>query len=403
MSFLDDLNERLLKLLRRQFGEEAFDGLVERFAKIQFRTDSVKRLKIYFNLRCKVEMGIPLGEALQQLWENESDWDEDSREAANPGATAAVALKVWRDAVLSASEPLSDAMSGWIPDRDRMLIRAGEASNTLDTALRVAEEMHTSEAGMQEAIFKSLAYPGAIIVLVGAVVWVFGIKLFGPLKKTMPPSAFSPELRQLMELSDFLEVAAVPLVISAGGVVVLIVTTLNVWTGRSRVWFERLPPWSLYKLWYESAFLRTLASLLRSGEGQKTALEQMMVTASPWLKERIRAIWLRVRDGDLIGDAIMKTSQRRKKGARLDDTVAFNFPRKEMGRDIKAVQNRDDIGGLIDLLTKNWVNIEVRRLNRLSQIIFYAGMVIAACIIGYMFQSIESIADSVQHMNKHTH
>ena len=85
-----------------------------------------------------------------------------------------------------------------------------------------------------------------------------------------------------------------PISIALIGTAVLIYATLDLWTGWVRNKFDRLPPWSIYRMWNGIGFMLALAGFSEAGEQVNKSVWRMQNQSSPWLRERLSAIhdWL---------------------------------------------------------------------------------------------------------------
>jgi type II secretory pathway component PulF len=95
------------------------------------------------------------------------------------------------------------------------------------------------------------------------------------------------------------------LIISVIGVVVFaVVSTMNIWNGKIRHYFDYLPPWSLYKSYQGSSFLISLASLMSSSVSGFDAIEQMNQHASPWMSSHLKQVMKKMRQGENPGKSL---------------------------------------------------------------------------------------------------
>ena len=87
------------------------------------------------------------------------------------------------------------------------------------------------------------------------------------------------------------------IILLLAGIGAIISYTMSRWTGRFRVIFDYMPPWSIYKSYQASAFLISLASMMRSGVPLNEALKAMRKNAVPWLAEYLDRMFLNLKKG----------------------------------------------------------------------------------------------------------
>lgn len=354
------------------------DSMELSLKRLLFGFDRATQLRLYFNLASYMGMSMSLSEALDQLWMNETDDGRDDRSGT------ALALQAWRQGHRYRSERLCDVMRGWVPDRDRMVIRAGEKSGLLRDALMAAREVDDVAEEMKSAIQEAVGYPILILALVTAVIWSFGINLFGPLKKSMPKVLMSSDIAMLAAVSEVISAAGLPLLIVGVGVAVAIAVTLPHLTGRARVALERIPPWCWYKDWYQAAFLLSFAALMKSSVAPKEAVEELLVGANPYMRERMMAIWRGLKDGNKPGDAMLQSP--------------FNFPDRSLARDIRAMDGRADFGQVLDVITRNWIKTRVMSLRRSGKVVKAVGLAVAGGVIMVSGLAIIGLSQAVMSM-----
>lgn len=328
----------------------------------KFQRNRQAQLMLYFNLASFLQMSMPLAGALDQLWMNETDG------GLNSNTPVAKALEAWRQSVRSKSDKLCDAMVGWVPERDRMVIRAGEKAGALADGLLAALVVDEASEEMQAALVMAVLTPAIVLSIMVGVIWTFGIQLFGPIKQ-VAPGMMTGNVAILSGMADYLAAAGIPTFIVLAGLVGAIVVTLPHLTGSLRQKLDGVPPWSWFKLWYSAAFLLSLSSLVKAEVTPKEAIEELLVGANPWLRERLLELWRLLSGGKTLGEALVE--------ARHD------FPERAMARNIKSLEQRPDFGAALDSVTKTWIKIKVKALKRQAKVIAGIGMFVAAVVVTF--------------------
>lgn len=65
---------------------------------------------------------------------------------------------------------------------------------------------------------------------------------------------------------------------------------LSRWTGPSRVWFDKLPPWSIYKSEQAASFLGVISALVSSGHTVRESLVMIRNLANPYMRWHLNRI-----------------------------------------------------------------------------------------------------------------
>lgn len=248
------------------------ESLEERYLKFRF---SLKhRISLYKKLQRYSEKGFPVYDSLQRF-KARFDKDKDYRGRI---------IKVWI-ANMTHGDNFSAAVSGWIPDSELNLISAGEDAGNIEKGLSEAIKFSESSQKIKKTVINGSTYPVILVLVVLGFIAMFSIKL-APTYLSLLPVEQWPSLGQKMYyLSKFIVdywyiMLAILIALS-----VFITITMPTWTGSVREKFDKLPPWSVYKVYHSSSFLISLASLMESGTPVNDALKRMKKISPPWLEQ----------------------------------------------------------------------------------------------------------------------
>jgi type II secretory pathway component PulF len=184
---------------------------------------------------------------------------------------------------LRKGQTFSQALKGFVPTDEAMVLDAGEASGRLPEAFNAAltsqgakEEMRGAMAGaMAQPIFNFL---GLIVssVALGKMLWPDLMATFA--EKYWPTWCMPMIHFDLWVASNWF---VLPL-----GLVLLPIyyVTLPTWTGRSRQFFDHIPPWSLYRDRNASSLLVVFAGLIKAGLTVDEAIKRISKTSTPYMK-----------------------------------------------------------------------------------------------------------------------
>ncbi|AEK57821.1 Integral membrane protein [Acidithiobacillus caldus SM-1] len=331
------LEDALLKLARKSWGAK-------------------KRSAFYRRLAVYIDNGIPPRQAVKRLLA------QIEGRYKNPDSFWAtmdvdrLALTEIHDR-LANGERFSQAIADWAPASELAILRAGEGSGELPDALRSVLAGSSLVAKVITRIVFSMVEPAVMSLLLLYLLYLIGTKMVPPIAQIAPPSTW-PFLAKLMVPLGAMATSpifyGVLLVLVLGTVAAFI--SLPRWAGRSRVWVENAPPWSIYRRLQGAQWMLAFSKLSRAGIPQSEALLLQSEMASPWMAERLRDAAIRVKNGSEIGKAFADGGYGFPDRVVADDMTAFSgspdFPRlvEELAREWLA-ETESKIQGLVTVLT----------------------------------------------------
>jgi type II secretory pathway component PulF len=189
------------------------------------------------------------------------------------------------------------AVAGWIPDAELNLIQAGEEGPGLEKGLDEAIKFGLSAKKIKNAIISGATYPLVLLLVILAFVAMFSIKMAPTYYKILPVEKWPDMGQYLYYFSSFIVGKWFILASVLGGLGFLISKTLGTWTGSAREIFDKVPPWSVYKVYQGSAFLIALASLVRAQTPLNDALKKLQSVSSKWLGDYINDMLKNLKKG----------------------------------------------------------------------------------------------------------
>lgn len=241
---------------------------------LKFRFNLKHRINLYKKLKKYVESGFPVYESLLKFkarFEKKKDY-------------RAKIIGIWADNIAH-GDKLATALQGWVPDSELNLIAAGEDGAGVETGLGEAIKFSESSQRIKKTIINGGTYPVVLTLIVLGFIAMFSIKL-APTYLSLLPVESWPELgRNFYFFSKFLVDYWYILLafVLVGGFIIAV--TMPTWTGTLREKFDKLPPWSIYKVYHSSSFLISLASLMKSGTPINDALKRMKKISPAWLEQ----------------------------------------------------------------------------------------------------------------------
>lgn len=339
----------------------------EAFIKLQF--SGARRIKIYEALASYLENGVSLRDALDLLYNHASD------DGKKPSAVNAVAISAWRVKYRSGA-PLGMAVKGWVPERDQILISAGDKSDLI-SALRNAAFMQESIGRIKSAVMGGLLYPVGLLLGLFAMFTYFSFNVIPTIETIVARDQWVGSVAALGAASDF--VRSYIIVIAAGviGLIATVVVTLPRWTGKVRIKFDRFPPWSLYRLIQGTGFMLALSSLIRAGIPDHEVLRILARSASPWYAERLHKTLRITLNGHSVGEALYLAGQ--------------DFPDREVVRELRAFSQMNRFEEMLERMSHRRVEEDVKRVQGQAGMLRNIGLGLVGGVLAWMISSIAGL------------
>ncbi|MBN2675888.1 MAG: type II secretion system F family protein [Alphaproteobacteria bacterium] len=342
----------------RQFG-----GFEKSFARFQVKHSGHSRLKIYRKLSALLRNNFTLMDALDRLWMVVS---HDGQKAGEPFA---IAISVWQQR-LENGETFSHALRGWVPHRERLMLGVGDVSrleHALIHVIRVAE----GSQRIIEPLINALAYPLFLLVLTFLIVIMVAVYLVPPLLSAAGKDIiWSGVAGTLVAVSDSISIYwwVFPTTFLVG--FFMISFSLPFWTGKLRVYFDKIPPWSLYRLFTGVSWILSLAALTKSGTPISQGLASLRNDATRYLRERIDATLDYISEGDNLGTALKHTG--------------FNFPDHETIGDLEIYAELDSFEDALEQIGNEYLENAVLRIQSIAGILNSFAILLIAIVISWV-------------------
>ena len=350
--------------------------LERHFARVQFRTGD--RLALYQQLAALLRTGVSKTDALQMAWKVASE------EGRRPKEATALVLRDVLDGMRNGLS-FGDAMRRWVPAEDAMILEATESSDDFPGYLDRYCEVIRKRRQILGTIIGGLLYPAALISAVYGIAYYFGSEVVPKIEGLLPTDQWSGAARFLLLLGDFADRLAIPalvlLLVLVGGVILL----LPRWAGAGRPVADRLPIFSLYRMYTGISFLISVSSLVQGGLSVLNAVERVRPLATPYVRFRLN----RVRTGMLNGLNF---------GAALHAS-GTGWPDPKMNLSIKVFADTHDLSAQLHRISEDWmergrVRIE-RSIGLIRSVVLLIVFGVVLGIIGGMYALQDQIAASL--------
>lgn len=368
-AILDDWSDTLRDLTDIPSKREAF-----RFWRIKRKFFSSRRRVLFYDKLydfCGQGRRVSLREAIQEMC-NRAEEDGDKfhlvlndilSELRNRPTLTTLALKPYLP-----------------PSEFTMLYAADEAgkvaeglANARDAAKQVGEIVGEIKGSLAGPAISLLMLLGVIYALPGMIVEV----LLSLVPETQWPTFALP----MLWLSKYIPSIGHWVILALVIIAWQIVRSLPTWTGplRSKLDHKSIP-WSFYRAYQSATTMIAVSGLKRSGRGLRHALEGIVGEATPWLREHLDEMIVRL------------SSQ----GATVVQAMDTGLLDKELMRDLRDFAKADAETKALELLGNACVRDLRQRITMLSTVMRFTTMVGLVLLFLYINGAVYTVTISAQ-------
>ena len=280
------------------------------------------------------------------------------------------------------------AMTKWVPQDEVSVISSGEIGGNLPKALNLVIDAKQRIARVNTALKTSLVSPLVYVFAVYGMIWAIGHYVTPSLQQVLPKEKAQGLVAGLYAAGDFANswwAVVPPLAIIL--IFAAIVYSLPNWTGRKRVVAERMFPYSFYRDMQGYTWLMSFSALLRSGMADVEILQRQRGNASPWLKERVHALWWRMDNGASLSAAMLAKG----KGG----MPAFGFPNPDIVDDISSMAGFGDFPVRISAVATHWAEELERSTLAFAKSFGFAMEIFMYMVMGVLMLAINAMSTQV--------
>lgn len=343
------------------------------YARMICRFSNATRLKIFKKIAALMRNRFSLMNALDMLY------DGFSNGGKNPSEPLAIAVASWAKA-LQNGLPFSEALRGWAPDRERLMLSVGDVSD-LESAILNLIKVTEGSTKMIRPIIGAISYPSFLALVSVLIIYGIGVYMVPPMVEAAPNVRWRGTAQTLYNTSVWIEKNWLIAFLSLPAVMAIIYFTIGIWTGKIRAIVDNLPPWSLYKVFSGISWLLALSALVKGGTPVSIALRSLRKDSSRYLQERIDKTLVFINNGDNLGQALMKTG--------------LNFPDKEIVQDLKIYSELDNFEEALDNLANNWLDESVYLIEQKASILNMAALLLIGGIIAWAVIGVFDMQDQI--------
>ena len=347
------------------------------YAKLVFRLNTERRMAICRKLASLLRNDFTLMDALGRLEMIES------KGGKKPNEPFAIVMRQWQKN-LERGMSFSDATRGWVPPNETLLVTSGNISNlvlALENVGRVVDGTQRISRAMRGAI----AYPLFLLALTFGIILMVGIYLVPPLADVAGADmVWRGSARSLIALSDF-SIVYWPWVVGVFLAVVFVGwLSLANWSGRVRAMFDKLPPWSVYKIHIGVGWMMALSAMVGSGVTIPDAMRMLADNANKYLRSILESALHYIANGYNLGVALEKTER--------------EFPDADIVGDLTIYADMAGFDKNLSQVANDYLAESVRKMESISNVLNSIGILFVSGIIAWVVLGTFQMQDQITAM-----
>lgn len=345
----------------------------EYYAKLICNFSNEARLKLYRKIASLMRNRFSLMSALDMLHDSASDGGK------SPGEPMAIAIACWGRA-LNNGLTFSDALKGWAPDRERLMLSVGDVSD-LEGALLNLIRVTEGSTKMIRPIIGAIAYPTFLFLMAVLIIYGIGVYMVPPMLDAAPGVRWRGLAKDLVDVSAWIQEYWLVAFSALPVTMLIIYLTIGIWTGPIRAIVDNMPPYSLYKVFVGISWLLALSALVKGGTPVSTAMRALRRDATRYLKERIDKTLVFINNGDNLGIALKKTG--------------LDFPDKEVISDLKIYSELDNFEEALESLANQWLEESVYLIEQKAALLNMAAILSVGGVIAWAVMGTFEMQDQI--------
>ena len=153
-----------------------------------------------------------------------------TNDGKNPSEPLAIAIAQWGYGLQNGMS-FSDALKGWAPDRERLMLSVGDVSD-LEGALYNLIRVTEGTTKMIRPIISAISYPAFLMMMVVLIIYGIGAFMVPPMIDAAPNTRWQGTAKTLVGLSSWIQEYWVVAFSILPAIMLVIYLTIGIWTGR---------------------------------------------------------------------------------------------------------------------------------------------------------------------------
>ncbi len=334
------------------------------FARFMVKTmGGSDRLKFYKKLAALLRNNFTLMDALDRLWNIES------KEGTKPSEPMAIAISSFQKK-LENGESFAEALEGWVPQREQLMLSVGDVSR-LEVALVHVIKVSEGSSRIIGPLINALMYPMFLLLLVFLIIIMVSLYLVPPLIQAAGKNViWTGSASTLVTVSAFITQYWWVFPAVMGVMIAFMGISMSILIGPIRVILDKIPPWSLYRVFSGVSWLLALSSLIKSGTPIAQSLALLRDNSAPYLKEKIDHTLAFISEGENLGDALAHTG--------------LHFPDDELIGDLRIYSELDSFEDALENVADDYLEDAILKIESIAGILNSFAILLVAVVIGWV-------------------
>jgi type II secretory pathway component PulF len=344
---------------------------------VKFEFSARNRMRFYIKLGQLLQNGVQLESALKQLSSTSSK--------KSKGSVLPILYERWRKNVSNGMN-FGHVLAPYIPSAEAILIETGANSGRLVDALFNAADTVGQQTKVKDAIIKNSAYPAILVCMLVAALVLSSNMVIPTFAEILPIEDWVGPAYYVAQISEMIRDYGIFIGIVLLMLIGVVAFSLPRWTGRERLHFEGVVPWSLYKMWQGSSFLLAVAAMMQAGvKLDEVSLARISKNADPYLKQRVNALRKYILSGQNLGEAL--------------HMAGYDFPEDELIADLRVYAKLRDFDKNLIRITRTWVSELVEKVEVTMRGLNLVVLILIAVVIGFLITSLYGVVQQMQAVN----
>ncbi len=344
------------------------------YAKIVFRLNTEKRMATARKLASLLRNDFTLMDALGRLEMVES------KNGRKPNEPFAIVMREFQQN-LERGMSFSDATRGWVPMEETLLVTSGNLTS-LVVALENVSRVVEGTQRIKRAMLSAIAYPLFLLVLTFLIIIMVGLYLVPPLADVAGPTmVWQSAAASLIWLSEFAGRYWYAFAIGFAGVCGIIWLSLANWTGNLRRFFDKLPPWNVYKIQVSVGWMMSLSSMVAAGITIPDAMRMLADGSNRYLRTILNDTLHYIANGDNLGAALANTGR--------------DFPNSEMIGDLAIYADMNGFDENLARVANDYLDESVRKMESISNVLNSVGILLVSAVIAWVVLGTFQMQDQI--------
>lgn len=343
--------------------------------KIQFT--SASRIELYEGLIQLLENNVPIKDVVSRLHDTWSNYGRDTK------SPLSIITKECMQA-LEDGDKFSDGLTKWVPVEEGAIIFAGEKSGKLVQALESAVEIIEAKQAISTARKSAVVYPAFVAFSAVLLLWLISEKMIPQMTRNVDPTSWTGSAYLLYSVSYITTNYGLGILTLITGWVTWAVYSLPRAAGPSRIYFDHLPIFSMYKVVQGSTFLLNISVMMEANIPLLDALDTLKRKNTRYMVERINGIMFGVRQGSNLGVAM--------------EDCGYNFPSKTAIQFITILAGHAGFEESLKRYSKRWLKKAIKDIEKRSLMARNIGLVLIGGIMILILLGTQEMADSSMQM-----